>query len=99
MKKSDLVYVFVVAVFALILSNPVMALDLQQARAQGIIAEQPDGYVRVLKDSPEATKLASEVNAARRQEYKRISSENGQAVDVVAKIAAETIARKLSAGQ
>lgn len=99
MKKSNLVYAFVVAAFALTVSNPVMALDLQQARAQGIIAEQPDGYVKVVKDSPEAAKLAAEVNAARKAEYQRISSENGQAVDVVAKIAAETIAKKLAAGQ
>ncbi len=98
MKKSKLFYSFLI-LSALILAEPVMALDLQQARSQGIIAEQANGYVTVIKNSPEATKLANEVNAARTQEYQRISKENGQPVDVVAKIAAGEIARKLNAGK
>lgn len=97
MKKSKLFYSFLVAVFTLI-SSQAFALDLQQARSQGIIAEQPNGYITVVKNSPEAAKLASDVNAARKQEYQRISQEKGQPVDVVAKIAAEEIARKLNSG-
>lgn len=96
MKKSKLIYSFL---FALTLSQSAYALDLQQARAQGILAEQPDGYVRVVTESPEATKLASDVNIARKAEYQRISKENGQPIDVVARIAAETIAKKLSSDQ
>lgn len=99
MKKSKLFYSLLVAVFALTFSQATMALDLQQARIQGIIAEQPDGYVKVTKDSPEATQLANEVNASRKVEYQRISKENGQPLDVVAKIAAGEIARKLNAGK
>jgi uncharacterized protein YdbL (DUF1318 family) len=99
MKKSNLMYSFLAAIFALTLSQSAMALDLQTARAQGILAEQPDGYIRVAKNSPEAAKLASDVNTARMSEYQRISKENGQPVDVVAKIAAATIAKKLQSNQ
>lgn len=96
MKRSKLFYSLTVGILALTIAAPVLALDLQQARAQGILTEQPDGYVKVLKLSFEATKLAAEVNAARKAEYQRISKENGQPVDVVAKIAAGEIAKKLS---
>ena len=84
-----------VTILALTIAIPAFALDLQTARQQGIIGEQPDGYVVVLKASDDASKLANEVNAARKAEYQRISKENGQSVEAVAKIAAETIAKKL----
>lgn len=75
------------------------ALDLQEARAQGILRENPNGYVSVVKSSGEASALATQVNAQRKAEYERISKENGQSVDVVAKVAAEAIAKKLSSGK
>lgn len=80
------------------ISVPALALDLQEARTQGIIGEKTDGYVAVVTSSPEAQKLAAEVNARRKEEYARISKTNGQPVDVVAKVAAETIVSKLPAG-
>ncbi len=98
MKKSPLVYSCLVLA-TLVFAKPVLALDLQQARTQGIIAEQPDGYVKVLQPRPEATQLANEVNDARTKEYQRISKEKGQPVDIVAKVAAEEIAKKLNAGK
>ena len=85
----------IVGILALIIAVPAFALDLQTARQQGVLGEKADGYVAVLKATPEATKLADEVNAARKAEYTRISKENGQSVDVVAKVAAEAIAKKL----
>jgi uncharacterized protein len=86
----------IIGILALVIALPAFALDLATARQQGILGEQPNGYVVVLKASDEATKLANEVNAARKKEYERISKENGQSVDVVAKIAAETIAKQLA---
>ncbi len=86
------------ALSILSLSSPAFALDLNQARTQGIIGEQRDGYVKVLKPSADAQALANEVNARRKEEYARISRENGQAVNVVSTLAAQQIIQKLSAG-
>ena len=74
------------------------ALDLQEARTKGILHENPNGYVSVIKSSGDASALAAQVNAQRKAEYERISKQNGQPVDVVAKIAAEEIAKKVSSG-
>jgi len=77
---------------------PAFALELHQARASGMVGEKLDGYVTALKASPEVTALVADVNAKRSQEYARISKENGQPIDVVAKLAAEQIIIKLEPG-
>ena len=74
------------------------ALDLSSARSQGILGEKNDGYVSALKSDPEAKALADKVNAARKAEYAKISAAKGQAADLVGKVAAEEIAKKLPSG-
>lgn len=83
---------------AITLASPVFALDLQSARTSGVLGEKADGYVAVLKPSADANALAAEVNARRKEEYAKISTQNGQPVDVVGKVAAESIINKLGAG-
>lgn len=75
-----------------------LALDLHEARAQGMIGEKADGYVAALKPSSEVNALVSTVNAKRRAEYARISTQNGQPVEVVSKLAAPQIRQGLEAG-
>ncbi len=89
----------VIVILGLLTALPAFALDLHQARGAGILGEKPDGYVEVLKKSPEAEALADEVNQKRLQEYTRISKQNDQPVDVVAKIAAEKIINGLKPGE
>lgn len=98
MTLSHLIRSFAVVAAVAALASPAFAIDLQSARSSGIVGEKNDGYVAVLKASSEADALAAEVNARRKAEYTRISKENGQPVDVVAKVAAEAIINKLSAG-
>ncbi|MEI7668738.1 MAG: YdbL family protein [Pseudomonadota bacterium] len=74
------------------------ALDLHQARSSGMVGEKLDGYVSALKDTPEVDALVADVNAKRKQEYTRISKQNGQPVDVVAKLAATQIINGLESG-
>jgi uncharacterized protein YdbL (DUF1318 family) len=78
---------------------PALALDLHEARTQGIVGETPSGYVAAIKTSPDVQAFVDEINAKRKAEYARISKENNQPVDVVARIAAEKIISKLEPGQ
>jgi uncharacterized protein YdbL (DUF1318 family) len=80
-----------IGVFAL----SAVALDLQTARSSGLVTEKADGYVAAAKPSPEVDALVKEVNAKRLAEYTKISKENGQSVDVVAKLAAGQIKAKM----
>lgn len=83
---------------SLMLASPAFALDLSEARQAGSVGETLQGYIAAVKSSPEVESLVSDVNAQRKQEYARISKENGQAVDIVAKVAAEQIINNLEAG-
>ncbi|MCE3233274.1 MAG: hypothetical protein K0R98_1531 [Rickettsiaceae bacterium] len=87
-----LIYSAIIAV--LLSTTSAFALDLQQARSEGLIKENPDGYISAAKSSPEVQELVKDVNEKRKAEYTRISKENGQPVDVVAKLAAEQIKAK-----
>ena len=79
-------------------ASAAFAMDLHEARNTGLIGEKLDGYAVALKPSSEVNALVAEVNAKRRQEYTRISKQNGQSVDVVAKLAAAQIIKGLDAG-
>lgn len=89
---------FVCTFLVLMLAFPAFALDLHGARNSGIVGEKSDGYTAVIGNSPEAQAIVQEVNAKRQQEYARISKQNGQPVDVVAKLAAGEIIKSLPAG-
>lgn len=74
------------------------AMDLQEARVSGKVGELNTGYVQALESSPEVDALVADVNNRRGVEYKKISMQNGQSADVVAKIAAEKIIENLPSG-
>ncbi len=90
MKKFGFVILAAIAAIA----TSASALDLQTARAQGMVAEQATGYIAAVASTTEVSQLVEQVNTARKAEYERISKENGQPVDVVAKLAAEQLMKK-----
>jgi len=87
-----------IAVLGLFVALPALALDLQGARSSGLVGESLDGYVEAIVDRGDVNALVAEINAKRKAEYVRISRENGQSVDIVAKLAAEQIINRLDAG-
>ncbi len=88
----------VLALVMMCTALPALALDLQQARSQGLVGEQMSGYVAAVKPSEGVKQLVADVNARRLQEYKRISKENGQAIELVGRLAAKQIIEKLPKG-
>jgi uncharacterized protein YdbL (DUF1318 family) len=95
MKRTLIAAIFAIGV---LISAQAFAMDLAQARTQGIVGETSDGYVAAVTASPDAGVVVSEVNARRRAEYEKISKENGQPVSVVGKVAAERIINGLPSG-
>lgn len=89
-------YMLFVAV--LLFSVPALALDLDAAKHQGLVGEQPNGYLGVVKATPEAVELTSDINEKRRQAYQRIARENGITLDQVARIAGQKAIEKTDAG-
>src|SRR5690349_6220078 len=87
-----------IAVVFVLAAMPAFALDLQCARIQGLVGEKADGYTAAIKPSSDVNALVAQVNGKRKEEYTRISKQNGQPVDVVAKLAAPQIIGGLPPG-
>lgn len=82
-----------------VFAAPAFALDLHDARAQGLVGERADGYVEALNPTAGGvSQLVTDVNSKRKAEYARIAAEKKQSVDVVAKLAAQQIISGLEPG-
>ncbi|ASK34595.1 YdbL family protein [Alloalcanivorax mobilis] len=84
---------------ALLLSGQVFALDLDSAKGQGLVGEQPDGYLGVVKATPEAVELSSDINQKRRDAYQRIAKQNGITLEQVSTLAGQKAIEKTPSGQ
>lgn len=86
------------AIGLLVCSSLAMALDVGGAKAQGLVGEQPDGYLGVVKATPEAVSLAADINAKRREAYDAIAKKNGTTLDQVAILAGQKAIEKTPPG-
>ena len=98
MKKIIFSHSTLLGLLLTLIAFPVLALDLTQARVQGAVGELPNGFIAMIKASAEVQTLIADINARRKQEYQRISKENGETVDVVGKLAAVQVIQKLPSG-
>ncbi|SCK30880.1 YdbL family protein [Vogesella sp. LIG4] len=87
-----------IAIGLLLCSGLAMALDLGSAKTQGLVGEQPDGYLGVVKSTPEAVALAADINAKRREAYDAIAKKNGATIDQVAALAGQKAIDKAAPG-
>jgi hypothetical protein len=71
---------------AALISMPLQASPLSDARAAGKVTEEPSGYVKATANpSPGIAALVTDVNKRRREAYSRIAKKNGISVNQVAK--------------
>ena len=87
------------ALFAI--SLPVLAMDLQQAmsalgsaKSQGLVGEQPNGYLGVVGSSAQAKEIADLINNARKAEYQKLAAKNGIQLSDVEAIAGKKAIEK-----
>lgn len=90
--------IFTLAAILCVVAAPAFALELHDARAQGLVGERADGYVEGMANAGGVASLVTDVNSKRKAEYARIAKEKGQTVDVVAKLAAQQIIGGLEPG-
>lgn len=82
-------------------ARPALALTLDEAKAQGLVGERPDGFVGIVVTNPppELRALVGEVNDKRRAAYEEIARKNGVPVDAVAALAGRKLIEKTPPGQ
>lgn len=81
-------------------SFSVFALSLDAAKQQGLVGEQPSGYLAVVgKASPEADALVADINQKRRAAYENIAKRNGTELSAVEQLAGKKAIEQTPPGQ
>ena len=77
------------------------AIDLQAAKSQGLVGEQPNGYLGSVKGKPgkDVAALVEKINAARKTEYTKIAKRNDTQLGVVERLAGKKAIEKTPSGQ
>ena len=83
----------------LFLSTTASAMTLQEAKAAGLLGERADGYVGVVSDTPEANRIAEDMNAKRRTGYQDIAAERGLTQEEVEAVAGQRNIRETPGGE
>jgi uncharacterized protein YdbL (DUF1318 family) len=89
------------AVAAAAWSAPVLALSLDEAKEQGLVGEQPDGYLGVVpgQSNPDAAALVNQINAQRRAAYQSVADSNGTTLKSVEVLAGQKLIGRLQSGE
>lgn len=79
-----------VAILWTAVASSAFALSLDEAKANGLVGEKPNGYLGAVNPSnAEAQALIEDVNQKRRQAYEEIAKRNGTNVQAVQMLAGE----------
>ena len=76
-----------------------LALTLHEAKAQGLVGEQANGYLGLVISSPQAQSLMNTVNTKRKQKYQEIATRNKTSLSAVEVLAGKTAIQKTKPGQ
>lgn len=88
----------VLLVCLLLVAAPGWAMDLKQAKAEGLVGEQRNGYLGVVVNNPEARKVVSEVNAKRKKLYQQLAKKNQVSLSSVEQLGGEKAISKTRSG-
>lgn len=84
----------------LVLSGNGFCLDLQTAKAQGLVGETPTGYLAPVQAAhAEAKNLAQSINAQRKKHYEEIARRNNTQLQAVEQLAGQKALEKTPVGQ
>ncbi|MEJ2765869.1 YdbL family protein [Photobacterium sp. MCCC 1A19761] len=86
--------------FALCFSVSAFALDLQQAKDQGLVGEANTGYIAPVTaaTTSEVRQLVASVNQIRKANYQRIAVSNGLTTEEVGRLAYQKAVQKTDPG-
>ncbi|PSJ41079.1 YdbL family probable chaperone protein [Zobellella taiwanensis] len=86
-------------ILAVTLSWSAWALDLQQAKQQGLIGEQLNGLVGAVQSSPQVNVIVGDINRKRLEGYQEIARKTGTSLAVVQSRAGQLNIERTPGGQ
>jgi uncharacterized protein len=91
----------VLTVSGFAMTAPAGALSLDEAKAQGLLGEQPNGYLAMVPGgaNARAAALADQINAKRRAAYQSVADSNGTTLKSVEVLAGSKLIGRLQPGQ
>ena len=88
--------------FLLLATHSAFAQTLQEAKQQGLVGEQRDGYVGLVRNESnvpaDVRALVQQVNEERRRRYQQIAAENGITMTEVTTVAYERAVQATAPG-
>ncbi len=94
--------ILVALTFMLGLGSAAFAMDLDSAKAQGLVGEQQNGYIGLVTTSPssDVETLVNDINARRRAAYQNVAAQTaGAKLADVEKLAAVKLIARTPSGQ
>jgi uncharacterized protein YdbL (DUF1318 family) len=88
----------IIAIFTLMFSSMVFALDLGEAKQRGLVGEQSNGYLGAVVMQNDAQALIAEINAKRKAKYTELAAKNKLTLQQIEKLAANKAYAKTAAG-
>jgi uncharacterized protein YdbL (DUF1318 family) len=88
-----------ILILTLIFSFSVFAIELSDAKQQGMVGERVDGLLGAITTSREVKELVNDINAQRLAVYKQIAEKNAMTIDQVSVLAGEKAIKKTPKGQ
>jgi uncharacterized protein YdbL (DUF1318 family) len=89
--KEKFRWVFPLMLALSLFALPASALDLAQAKAQGLVQETVSGYLKVVKSRKDAEDLVKSINAGRKAEYQKIAKKRGTSLSAVEQLAGKRL--------
>ena len=97
--KFKAIFLFILISFFGLISQA-QALELDQAKAQGLVGETVAGYIAAVKaPSAEVQQLINKVNAERKERYQKIAGKNQTPVAAVEALAGQKALELTQSGQ
>ncbi len=91
--------IFSVLTLSLLMMAPAYALDLGQAKSQGLVGETTSGYLAAIKPSGDVNALVKDINNQRKAYYQKIADKNSISLQAVEARAGQKAISKTPAGQ
>lgn len=82
-----------------VMTQPVWALTLDDARQQGRVGETLSGYLAARQQDNDTLKLVKRINAGRAAQYQRVAQQNNLATSEVAAIAGQKLVSRAGPGE
>jgi uncharacterized protein YdbL (DUF1318 family) len=92
--------VLLLTTIVVICPNSAYAIDLDQAKSQGLVGEQRNGYLGSVEQasSPDIRELINSINQKRRLKYEKIAKETGSTLPQVEMLAGKKALEKTAPG-